>query len=288
MEGVKVVSKAKTFNGWATRYSHTSTALGGLETKFYTFVPSHNEGSCMPVLYYLAGLECTDETFIVKGGALKWAAKHRIILVCPDTSPRGAGVEGETESWDFGVGAGFYLDATTAKFSKNYRMYTYVTQELSELVHKILPTIPDKQGIFGHSMGGHGALTIALKNPDKFVSVSAFAPICNPITVPWGIKAFTGYLGEDQQKWQEYDASHLLADYKGSTFFNILVDQGEGDQFLVNQLKPTTLTEAASNNKNIKLNLRMHPEYNHSYFFVSTFMEEHLAHHARFLCLQGL
>lgn len=282
-EELKVVSKVKSFEGWAIRYGHHSSTLQ-VDMKFYVFVPPNPHNARFPVLYYLAGLECTDETFITKGGALRYAAKHGIILVCPDTSPRGAGVEGETESWDFGVGAGFYLDATVPKWSKNYRMYTYITEELPELVHKNLPTIPTKQGIFGHSMGGHGALTIALKNPDKFLSVSAFAPISNPITVPWGIKAFTGYLGEDQQAWAKYDASTLIQEYKGKTSFDILVDQGEADQFLANQLKPHTLVEAANKNSTVKVNLRKHSDYNHSYFFVSTFMEDHLAHHAKYLC----
>jgi len=285
-EELKVVSKVKSFGGWAVRYSHHSSVLQ-LDAKFYVFIPpKQKDDQRFPVLFYLAGLECTDETFIIKGGALKYAAQQGIILVAPDTSPRGAGVEGETDSWDFGVGAGFYLDATTPKWSKNYRMYTYLTQELHELVHKHLPTIPNKQGIFGHSMGGHGALTIALKNPDKYKSVSAFAPISNPVTVPWGIKAFTHYLGEDKESWQAYDASALLSKYNGAAKFEILVDQGEADQFLANQLKTHTLVDAAKGNSHVTVNLRTHPDYNHSYFFVSTFMEDHIKHHAHHLSSQ--
>jgi len=252
------------------------------EMKFHVFLPPQVVVGPAPVLYFLAGVECTDEFFIVKGGALEWAAKYGIILVSSDTSPRGAGVEGETDSWDFGVGAGFYVDATEPKWSKNYRMYSYVTKELPNLINSHFPTIPEKRSIFGHSMGGHGALTIALKNPGVFKSVSAFSPITHPSVVPWGKKAFTGYLGSDESKWKEYDATELVAHYHGDKL-DILIDQGSGDRFLNDQLKPGDFEAAAKSNSHVAVTVRLQPEYNHSYFFVSTFMQDHIAHHAKYL-----
>jgi len=263
------------------RYSHESTAVQ-TEMKFCVFLPSQASISPAPVLYYLSGLECTDEKFIVKGGALEWAAKHGIILVSPDTSPRGAGIEGEADSYDFGVGAGFYIDATEPKWSKNYRMYTYVTSELPNLVNSNFPTIPEKKSIFGHSMGGHGALICALKNPGSFKSVSAFAPISHPSTIPCGRRAFFGYLGNDENKWKEYDATELVGKYHGDKL-DVLVDQGAVDRFLNDDLKPGDFEVAAKSNPNVTVTLRLQPDYNHSYFFVRTFMQDHIAFHAKHL-----
>jgi len=263
------------------RYSHQSSVVN-TEMKFYVYIPPQAQKSPAPVLYFLSGLECSDENFIVKGGALAWAAKCGIVLVSPDTSPRGAGVEGESDSWDFGVGAGFYVDATEQKWAKNYRMYSYVTSELPSLISTNFPVNSEKQSIFGHSMGGHGALICALKNPGKYKSVSAFAPISHPIEVPWGKKAFSGYLGPDTNTWKAYDATELVVDYSGP-HLDILIDQGEGDRFHKEQLMPEVFESAAKNNSNVSVKLRLQAEYNHSYFFVSTFMEDHLAHHAAHL-----
>jgi len=218
----------------------------------------------------------------VKGTALSWAAKHGVILVSPDTSPRGAGIEGETDCWDFGVGAGFYVDATEPKWAKNYKMYSYVTDELPGLINCNFPVNPEKQAIFGHSMGGHGALICALKNPGRYKSVSAFAPISHPSEAPWGKKAFSGYLGSDINTWKAYDATELVTRYSGP-HLDILIDQGEGDHFHKDQLKPEDFDGAAKGNSAISVKLRIQPDYNHSYFFVSTFMEDHLAHHAAHL-----
>jgi len=265
------------------RYSHFSHSVN-TEMKFHVFEPPQQANAPVPVLWYLAGLECTDENFFQKGGAQQWASKFGIMLVAPDTSPRGAGVEGETQSWDFGVGAGFYVDATEPKWSKNYRMYSYVTNELPQLISSNFKVLSDSQSIFGHSMGGHGAIVCAMKNPGKYKSVSAFAPICNPCEAPWGKKAFSGYLGDDISKWKAYDASHLAASYCGPPL-DILIDQGGADRFLQEQLKPLEFQSAVNNNarSSITLNLRIQDDYNHSYFFVSTFMGDHIAHHAKYL-----
>jgi len=281
MSTLKELSTVKTFGGWVKRYSHLSTTVQ-TEMKFYVFLPPQVNNAPAPVLYYLSGLECSDENFIVKGGAFEWAAKYGIILVSADTSPRGAGVEGETDSWDFGVGAGFYVDATEPKWAKNYRMYSYITNELPNLINSNFPTIPEKKSIFGHSMGGHGALICALKNPGTFKSVSAFAPISHPSVVPWGRKAFSGYLGSDESKWKEYDATELVGKYHGEKL-DILIDQGTGDRFHNEQLKPEDFEVAAKSNSHVSVTLRLQQDYNHSYFFVSTFMQDHIAHHAKYL-----
>jgi len=278
---LKELSAAKSFGGWVKRFSHHSLSVN-TEMKFYVYLPPQAENSHVPVLYFLSGLECTDENFIVKGGALSWAAKHGIVLVSPDTSPRGAVIDGETDSWDFGVGAGFYVDATEPKWAKNYKMYSYVTVELPGLINSNFPVNLEKQAIFGHSMGGHGALICALKNPGKYKSVSAFAPISHPSEVPWGKKAFSGYLGSDINAWKAYDATELVASYSGP-HLDILIDQGEGDRFHEDQLKPEDFASAAKGNSVVSVKLRIQPDYNHSYFFVSTFMEDHLTHHAAHL-----
>ena len=268
------------FGGTMGFYSHASAATG-TEMRFAVFLPPQaqqgsQQGHC-PALYYLAGLTCTEETFAIKAGAQRLAAEHGLALVMPDTSPRGLDLPGDTASWDFGVGAGFYLDATAAPWAANYRMASYVTQELPALVEANFPIRPDRRGVFGHSMGGHGALVTALREPTRWHSVSAFAPIANPAAVPWGEKAFTGYLGPDRAAWAAWDASLLVRKrpYPGP----ILVDQGRDDQFLTSQLHPEALEQAAAASGQ-ELTLRRQPG-DHSYWFIQTFVADHMAHHAR-------
>lgn len=258
-------------------YAHASEATG-TEMRFAVFVPPQAAQRPCPALYYLAGLTCTEETFPTKAGAQLLAAEHGLVLVAPDTSPRGAGIPGEDESWDFGTGAGFYLDATAAPWSSHYRMARYVTQELPQLVEANFPVRPNQRGVFGHSMGGHGALVTALREPARWHSVSAFAPIANPVAVPWGEKAFSAYLGPRRDTWAEWDASLLMRrqPYPGP----ILVDQGLDDQFLTAQLHPQALEQAAAESGQ-DLTLRRHPGYDHSYWFIQSFMRDHIAHHAR-------
>jgi S-formylglutathione hydrolase len=249
--------------------------------KFAVFEPpvssSAGAKARVPVLYYLAGLTCTEETFVTKACALEHAARRGVMLVAPDTSPR-VELPGDRESWDFGIAAGFYLDATQAPWSRHYRMYSYVVDELPDVIAANFRADVKRSGIMGHSMGGHGALTIALRNPDRYRSVSAFAPISAPMQVPWGLKAFTGYLGTDRSGWQQYDAVQLLA--QGNRFADtILVDQGTGDKFLEIQLKPELLEEACRA-AGQPLELRMHPGYDHGYFFMQSFIADHLAWHA--------
>jgi S-formylglutathione hydrolase len=231
----------------------------------------------VPVLYWLSGLTCTDENFMQKAGAQRIAAELGIALVAPDTSPRGVDVPGDPDGgWDFGLGAGFYLNATQMPWAQHYRMHDYVVHELPALIEASFP-VSDKRGISGHSMGGHGALVCALRNPGRYQSVSAFAPICNPMSAPWGEKALSRYLGEDRSNWREWDASALLA---GATEkLPILIDQGDRDDFLVTQLKPETL-EAAAKAANHPLTLRRQPGYDHSYYFIASFIDDHLRHHA--------
>jgi S-formylglutathione hydrolase len=257
-------------------YSHASKEIG-LEMKFSVFQPPQATSAKVPVLYYLAGLTCNEETFAIKAGAQRIASELGLMLVAPDTSPRGANVLGETESWDFGVGAGFYVDATREPWTRHYRMYGYVTHELPALIAGKFLADADRQGIFGHSMGGHGALVCALRNPGQYKSLSAFAPIAAPMRCPWGKKAFKGYLGDDHAAWQEYDASELV---KRTRFAGpILVDQGLADKFLPDQLYPEVF-EAACRDAGQPLTLRRQEGYDHGYFFISTFMEDHLRHHA--------
>ena len=245
--------------------------------KFAVFVPHVAKVRKVPGLYYLAGLTCTEETFVIKANALRFAAEHGLALIAPDTSPRGANLPGEDESWDFGTGAGFYVDAEEMPWAKHYRMYSYVVKELPTLVESFFPIDPVRRGIFGHSMGGHGALVIALRNPSRYQSVSAFAPIANPLAVPWGQKAFNNYLGPDCTRWENWDASRLMSrqPYPGA----ILVDQGEADQFLADQLHPNALVESAAVSGQ-KLTLRRHEGYDHSYWFIQSFIAEHLEWHA--------
>ena len=278
--GLERVGENKCFGGRMLVLQHDSTATR-TRMRFSVYLPPQAFSGGCPALYWLAGLTCTEETFAIKAGAQRLAAEAGLILVMPDTSPRGAGVPGEDEDWDFGTGAGFYLDATAAPWSANYRMASYITQELPALVAAEFP-VSGRRGIFGHSMGGHGALVTALRDPASWQSVSAFAPIANPVAAPWGQKAFSRYLGPDQAAWAEWDASLLLrrAAYPGP----ILVDQGTADQFLEQQLQPQALENAAAESGQ-KLILRRQAGYDHSYWFIQTFMSDHIAHHATALGL---
>ncbi|MFL5349561.1 MAG: S-formylglutathione hydrolase [Hyalangium sp.] len=272
-----LVSEQRCFGGTLSFYRHPSEACGG-EMRFGVYVPPQAATRKVPVLYYLAGLTCTEETFFAKGGAQRAAAELGVMLVSPDTSPRGAGFPGESESWDFGVGASFYVDATQAPWSSRYRMFTYATRELPALVNANLPAREDREGIFGHSMGGHGALVCALRQPGRYRSVSAFAPISAPMQSPWGKKAFSVYLGADSQAWKEWDASELLRK-QHAPLPPLLVDQGTRDKFLTEQLHPELFQQACAA-AGQPLTLRTQEDYDHSYYFVSTFMEDHLRHHA--------
>jgi S-formylglutathione hydrolase len=266
------------FGGTVGIYSHRSEACDA-EMRFAAFIPPQAAEGPVPVLYYLAGLTSTEETFVTKGGAQRPAAEHGLMLVAPDTSPRDTGIPGEDDDWDFGSGAGFYLDATKEPWSAHYKMYSYVTEELPALVAEHFPGDPGAQGIFGHSMGGHGALTLALKNPDLYRSVSAFAPVVAPMRVPWGEKAFSNYIGPNKEAWREHDASELVRERPFADGRTILVDQGLADGFLEEQLRPELFEEACAG-AGQPLTLRRHEGYDHGYYFVSTFMQDHLEHHA--------
>ena len=267
------------FGGQVGFYSHQSAETQTV-MKFSVFLPPQAKHSNVPALFYLAGLTCTEETFMVKAGAQKLASQKGLALICPDTSPRGAGIAGEDKDWDFGTGAGFYLDAIKSPWSKNYRMYSYIVQELVTLIKASFPVDADRIGIFGHSMGGHGALTIHLKNPDIFKTSSAFAPICAPAICPWGEKAFTNYLGNDRNTWTNYDASELIK--TNGTGPEILIDQGLADSFLENELYPH-LFEKACKISGRSLTLRQHKNYDHGYYFISSFISDHILHHLKLL-----
>jgi len=263
------------FGGIQGYYQHSSTIIG-LPMRFSVYQPPQAEQRRVPVLFFLAGLTCTEETFMIKAGAQRYAAELGLMLVTMDTSPRQTGIPGETDAWDFGAGAGFYLDATAEPWARHYRMESYITQELRSIIIEQFPADPDRIGISGHSMGGHGALTLALRYPELFRSVSAFAPICAPMRCPWGQKAFSHYLGENRQDWQKYDAIALLK--AGHRAPDLLVDQGFNDQFLTTQLFPEAL-EQACGDAGQPLTLRYHHGYDHSYYFISTFVGEHLKYH---------
>jgi len=277
---ITTISQNKCFGGVQGIYSHEARETN-CTMRFGVFLPPQAQDGPVPVLYWLSGLTCTEENFIIKAGAQRVAAELGIAIVSPDTSPRWLNLPGEGESYDFGLGAGFYIDATQPPWSESYRMYSYISQELARFVETHFPINPKRVGIFGHSMGGHGALTIALKNPDYYKSVSAFAPICSPMRCPWGEKALMGYLGPDQFAWLPYDATALIKDrgWKGPA---ILVDQGVNDQFLETQLKPELLKEACVQ-AGVPLDLRMRDGYDHSYFFIASFIEEHLRFHAKWI-----
>lgn len=278
------LSQHACFGGATSFHEHHSESCDA-SMRFAVYTPPQAAERPMPVLYYLAGLTSTEETFMTKGGAQRYAAEHGLMLVAPDTSPRGLGIPGEDDDWDFGSGAGFYMDATAEPWSRHYKMYSYVTEELPAVIAANFPASPGDSGIFGHSMGGHGALTVALKNPDLYRSVSAFAPIAAPARVPWGKKAFSGYLGPDKEEWREHDASELVRERPFPDGREILVDQGTADQFLEEQLSPEVF-EVACAEAGQRSTLRWHEGYDHGYYFISTFMQDHIRHHARTLKVQ--
>jgi S-formylglutathione hydrolase len=275
---MKTLSKNRSYGGTQGVYQHASG-----ETKtdmtFSVFVPDHREGTRLPVVWYLSGLTCTHANVTEKGEFRSACAEHGLIFVAPDTSPRGEGVPGDpANAYDFGLGAGFYVDATQAPYARNYRMWSYVTQELPKLIAEQFPVDAQRQSIMGHSMGGHGALTCALTYPNRYRAASAFAPIVAPSRVPWGIKALGGYLGDNNSAWRKHDAVALIED--GAKFSEFLIDVGDADQFLTEQLRPE-LMQAACQKAGIPLTLRRQPGYDHSYYFISTFMGEHLQWHAQ-------
>jgi S-formylglutathione hydrolase len=281
------LSEHRAFGGVVGFYRHAA-AETRCAMRFAVFTPPQAAaGRPVPVLYYLAGLTCSEETFMIKAGAQRIAAELGLMLVAPDTSPRGVSLPGDSDAWDFGVGAGFYVDATEAPWSAHYRMYSYVSRELPEVIAAHFPADANRQGIFGHSMGGHGALTIALRNPGRYRSLSAFAPIAAPMRCPWGEKAFTNYLGGNREKWQDYDATELVTRLTdASERPPILIDQGLADQFLETQLHPH-LFEAACERVGYPLTLRRHAGYDHGYYFIASFIEDHLRHHESGLCCGG-
>ena len=272
---METISTNRSFAGTQGVYSHASTETG-TEMTFAVYVPDHDKGAKLPVVWYLSGLTCTHANVMEKGEYRRAASELGLIIVAPDTSPRGEGVA-DDEAYDMGQGAGFYVDATEEPWARHFRMRSYIEQELPALIAKEFPTDMERQAICGHSMGGHGALTIALRNPDRYKSVSAFAPIVSPLNCPWGEKALGGYLGSDQTAWREYDACALIED--GARIADILVDQGTSDNFLEEQLKPQLLA-AACDKAGIPLSLNMREGYDHSYYFISTFMADHLQWHA--------
>jgi S-formylglutathione hydrolase len=279
---IETLSRHRCYGGAVGFYRHQATTTA-CAMRFAVFAPPAAERGPVPVLYYLAGLTCNEETFMIKAGAQRLAADLGLMLVAPDTSPRGVPLPGDSASWDFGVGAGFYLDATEEPWSAHYRMYSYVTEELPALIAAHFPADMKRQGIFGHSMGGHGALAIALRNRDRYRSISAFAPIAAPSDCPWGQKAFTGYLGIDRARWRRYDATALMLEVKGAERGpEVLIDQGLADQFLESQLNPKRFEDACKR-VGYPLRMRRHEGFDHSYYFISSFIDDHLRHHARFL-----
>ncbi|MDB4077200.1 S-formylglutathione hydrolase [Porticoccaceae bacterium] len=270
----------QSFGGQQLRYKHQSSVLN-CEMTFSIYLPPQAKTGPVPVLYWLSGLTCNDENFVQKAGAQQHAAEHGIAIVCLDTSPRGDGVADDPEgAYDMGLGAGFYVNATQKPWAEHYQMYSYITDELPALINGEFPVDSQRASISGHSMGGHGALTIALKNPHRFKSVSAFSPICSPLNCPWGEKTLRGYLGEDKATWAEYDSVALVA--KATEHLPVLVDQGDADNFLADQLK-TELLVSAAQEADYPMEIRMQPNYDHSYFFIATFIGEHIAFHARAL-----
>jgi len=275
--GLETLSTNRSFGGVQGVYKHAAAATG-TDMTFSVYVPDHAPGAKLPVVWYLSGLTCTHANVTEKGEFRRLCAELGLIFIAPDTSPRGEGVADDPDgAYDFGLGAGFYVDATQAPFAPNYQMWTYVTQELPSLIAQAFPADMDRQSIMGHSMGGHGALTIGLTFPDRYKAVSAFSPIVAPTQVPWGQKALPGYLGDDQAAWRKHDAVALIED--GAHIPDLLVDQGDADNFLTNQLQPELLEEACKA-AGIALTLRLQPGYDHSYYFISTFMADHLRWHA--------
>lgn len=277
---MKQLSKNKIFGGWHERYSHSSKTTN-TEMTFAIYLPPQAADRRVPVLYFLSGLTCTDENFSTKAGAQQYAAKYGLALVIPDTSPRGKNVP-DDKTYDLGQGAGFYLNATQNPWSQHYHMYDYIVEELPELIEANFP-VTNQRSIFGHSMGGHGALQIGLKNPDCYAAISAFAPIVNPSNVPWGKKAFSAYLGKDEKTWAAYDSSKLVSQVKKAQ--PILIDQGLADNFYPEQLQPEVFVQAAESN-GIEVLLDLHEGYDHSYYFIASFVEKHIAFHAYYLGLR--
>lgn len=277
MEPLENISRNRSFGGWHKQYRHRSQVLN-CGMRFAIYLPPQAAAGPVPVLYWLSGLTCTDENFMQKAGAQRMAAELGIALVAPDTSPRGDDVAND-EGYDLGQGAGFYLNATQEPWAKHYRMEDYVLNELPELIESVFP-VTEKRALAGHSMGGHGALTLAMKNPERFCSVSAFSPIVNPVNVPWGEKAFTAYLGNNRESWKAYDSCELIR--QAQVHLPMLVDQGTEDNFLEEQLKPELLVQAADQS-GYPLQLRMQEGYDHSYYFIASFIDEHLQFHSRYL-----
>uniref|UniRef100_A0A2K5DET2 S-formylglutathione hydrolase n=1 Tax=Aotus nancymaae TaxID=37293 RepID=A0A2K5DET2_AOTNA len=273
---LKQISSNKCFGGLQKVFEHVSVELN-CKMKFAVYLPPKAETGKCPALYWLSGLICTEQNFVSKSGYHQAASEHGFFVIAPDASPRGCNVKGEDESWDFGAGAGFYVDATEDPWKTNYRMYSYVTEELPQLINANFPVDPQRTSIFGH-----GALICALKNPGKYKSVSAFAPICNPVFCSWGKKAFSGYLGKDQSKWKAYNATHLVKSYPDSQL-DILIDQGKDDRFLLDeQLLPDNFIAACTERK-IPVAFRLQEGCDHSYYFISTFITDHIRHHAKYL-----
>jgi len=277
---LETIAETRVFDGVQTVHRHASVSTAS-PMRFAVYMPPQSKAGRVPAVYWLSGLTCTEENFIAKAGAQRVAALLGLALVVPDTSPRGLGIPGDHDAWDFGEGAGFYVDATRPPWSANYRMYSYVANELPAAIAASFPVDPARVGIAGHSMGGHGALVMALRNPDRFRTVSAFAPIASSMRCPWGEKALSGYLGDDRRAWREYDASALVEDrgWKGPP---IVVDQGTADSFVETQLKPQLLADACRAS-GVPLELGMRAGYDHSYYFIATYMEAHLRHHAAHL-----
>lgn len=276
---LETLSEHATFGGVVGFYRHAAETTG-CDMQFSVFRPPQAEEGPVPVLTWLSGLTCNEETFMIKAGAQRAAAELGLMIINPDTSPRGDDVPDDPDdAWDFGTGAGFYLNATEAPWARHYRMYDYVVEELPALVKKNFAADPERQGISGHSMGGHGALTIGLKNPRTFGSISAFAPICHPSVCPWGTKAFSNYLGDDEAAWADYDATRLASSVTELPKHPILIDQGLADQFLARELYPEHFDSACAD-AGIELRLRRHEGYDHGYYFISTFIEDHLRFHA--------
>ena len=280
MSSLEQIGEQKVAGGRQLRFQHAAQSVS-CEMVFSLFLPPQAEAQAVPVLYWLSGLTCTDENFVTKAGAQRYAAEYGIAIVAPDTSPRGDGVPDDADgAWDFGLGAGFYVNATEAPWSRHYHMYDYVAEELPAALASISALDLSREAISGHSMGGHGALTLALNQPERYRSVSAFAPISSPTRCPWGEKALGSYLGGDRATWERYDAALLL--HAAETTPPILVDHGEADNFLEEQLKPQLLQQALAG-RNLPVALRQHAGYDHSYFFIATFIGEHVAFHAKHL-----
>ena len=281
---IERIKSDKVFDGAVEVYRHTSK-VNNCDMQFSVFRPQKEQQSTVPILTWLSGLTCNEDTFMFKAGALKLASELGIMIVTPDTSPRGKDIPDDKDgAYDFGLGAGFYVNATQAPWNNNYNMYDYISKELPNIISSNFDANLSRHGIFGHSMGGHGALTIGLKNPDIYRSISAFAPICNPVNCPWGKKAFGNYLGDDQSSWNAYDASEIVAsgDYKSKQ--NIIrIDQGLDDEFYERELS-TDKFEQVCREKELEIEIYRHPGHGHGYYFITTFIEDHLRHHAKFLC----